>query len=59
MINDLKIPIKIENYFDMIIKTLLANKKVHENEKLFVYDKIYDYVMNKIYDKIYPIEPYE
>ena len=59
MINDLKIPIKIENYFDMIIKTLLTNKKVQENEKLFVFDKIYDYVMNKIYDKIYPIEPYE
>ena len=59
MIEELEIPIKLENYFNMIIKALIINKKINENEKIIVYDKIYDYVMSKIYNKIYPIEAYE
>ena len=35
----------------MDIKKILDLKAINH--------KIYDYVMTKIYDKIYPIEPYE
>ena len=44
---------KLNNYFN-IIKTNLEKKGITGLD-----DKIYNYVMSKIYDKIYPIEPYE
>ena len=44
---------KMNNYFN-IIKTNLEKKGISGLD-----DKIYNYVMSKIYDKIYPIEPYE
>ena len=42
------------NYYLNIVKTTLERKGI-----LGLNEKIYDYVMSKIYDKIYPIEPYE
>ena len=44
---------KINSYLN-IVKTTLDKKGITGLD-----DKIYDYVMSKIYDKIYPIEPYE
>ena len=47
---------KINNYLN-IVKIILEKKGTAELNS--INDKIYDYVMSKIYDKIYPIEPYE
>ena len=44
---------KINSYLN-IVKTTLDKKGI-----IGLNEKIYDYVMSKIYDKIYPIEPYE
>ena len=48
---------KINNYLNNIVKTTLEKKGIEELDS--INEKIYDYVMSKIYDKIYPIEPYE
>ena len=40
--------------FFQIISTHLKNKIKNENELNIINDKIYDYVMSKIYEKIYP-----
>ena len=47
---------KINNYLNLVKSTL--EKKKYEGLNS-INEKIYDYVMSKIYDKIYPIEPYE
>ena len=47
---------KINNYLN-IVKTTLEKKGIEELDS--INEKIYDYVMSKLYDKIYPIEPYE
>ena len=46
---------KINNYIN-IVKSVLQKKYSGLN---LVIEKIYDYVMSKIYDKIYPMESYE
>ena len=65
MQEELKVPESLDNYFNIIKEHLAANKKFLENEELFINDekamqiineKIYDYVMTKIYDKLYPPE---
>ena len=63
--NKLKIPSKINEYFNYIDSILEKKerkeiKEIKDRKELdSINDKIYDYVMGKIYDKIYPIEPYE
>ena len=61
MQEELKVPQQLDNYFTIIKEHLLENKKIFENEEIFIndektmqiiYDKIYDYVMSKIYNKI-------
>ena len=47
---------KINNYLN-IVKIALEKKGTAQLDS--INEKIYDYVMNKLYDKIYPIEPYE
>ena len=47
---------KISGYLSLV-KTTLEKKGVADLN--YIDEKIYDYVMSKIYDKIYPIEPYE
>ena len=49
----LDIPNKMNNFFNDI-KQYLKNKVKNENELNIINDKIYDYVMSRIYDKIYP-----
>ena len=49
-------PTKLNNYFEHIRKNL--SKKGSEGKNESIHQKIYDYVMTKIYDKIYPNEPY-
>jgi len=52
----LHFPEQIQKYIDLIRK-YLKNYNVQNIEQMM--DKIYDYLMGKIYDKIYPIEPSE
>jgi hypothetical protein len=51
--NNLDFPNKINSYFNQI-KQILDKKKVGSS----INEKIFDYVMCKLYDKLYPIEPY-
>ena len=62
MQEELKVPEKLDEYFN-IIKEYLTDEKLSINEELplndektmqIINEKIYDYVMTKIYDKIYP-----
>ena len=58
IIKELSINKKINDYLD-IIKDTIIEKEILENKE---YDNIYkeriqDYIMNKIYEKIYPPEP--
>ena len=62
---ELKVPEKLEYYFSIVKEHLLENKKILENEESYINeektmeiinDKIYDYVMTKIYQKLYPAE---
>ena len=49
----LDIPNKLTTFFTYI-NEYLKNKVKNENELKIINDKIYDYVMSRIYDKIYP-----
>ena len=51
----LDIPNKMTSFFNYI-KERLQNKVQNENELNIINNKIYDYVMSRIYDKIYPKE---
>ena len=55
MLKDLKIPGTIMKYID-IVKNKLKSLKNFSNEEEFkiINDKIYDFVLEKIYDKIFP-----
>ena len=53
---NLNFPAKINYYLNIVNMTL---KKKGISELKLINQKIYDYVMCKIYDKIYPVEPYE
>ena len=58
MEEELKITEKLTSYFDIIKKHIDKTQKVSdENEMKDINNKIYDYVMEKLYEKIYPIEP--
>ena len=52
----LEFPTQINTYLNLV-NSALEKKKILDLKA--INHKIYDYVMTKIYDKIYPIEPYE
>ena len=56
---ELKLTDEISRYFKIIGDHLIKYLKMDENQKEFqdINNKIYDYVMEKIYDKICPTEP--
>ena len=56
IIKELSINEKLNNYFGIIKKEMLKIPEIKEHEKLYN-GKIEDYIMDKIYDKIYPPEP--
>ena len=60
MQNELEIPKKLSEYFEYIKEYIKKNKSISD-EKLsnLMYEKIYDYVMGKIYDKIFPIDSHK
>ena len=54
----LKMSNVLKEYFLLIREKIIKKNLLPENEFDFLYqNKIIDYFMNKIYDKIYPIEP--
>ena len=58
MEEEMKITEKLSFYFDIVKRHIEKNQKISdENEMKEINNKIYDYVMEKIYEKIYPIEP--
>ena len=60
IIEELKIPEKLNNYFDIIKTKCVKKENISEEEYENLYqEEIKDYIMNKIYEKIYPLEPSE
>ena len=58
IIKELSINKKIDNYFNIIKEKIQSIKKgINKKNIEFYEEKIKDYVMNKIYDKLYPPEP--
>ena len=57
MQNELEIPKKLDHYFNIINDFLSKTKKINDNKSFeIINEKIYDYVMSKIYNKIFPLE---
>ena len=59
LIKKKKIPELIENYM-ILIKNNLKEKNIekdNENNFEYIYNKIYDYLMEQLYIKLFPIEP--
>ena len=57
MQSELEIPKKLNTYFALIREYLSETKKITDNKSFeLINEKIYDYVMSKIYNKIFPIE---
>ena len=56
----LKLTEKLSNYFGVVREHLIKKMNFEESQNEFeiIMDKIYDYVMEKLYEKIYPLEPY-
>ena len=58
IIEELKIPDKLNKYFDIIKEKIIKNEKITEEQYDELYqEKIKNYIMNKIFERIYPIEP--
>ena len=57
LIKEKKIPEIIDNYMALI--NIDLKMKIKENEKILkeVYNKLYDYIMEKLYNKLFPKEP--
>ena len=55
----IKLSEELTNYFNIIREHLIKKMSFDETQKEFevITDKIYDYVMEKIYEKIYPSAP--
>ena len=60
IIKELKINKSIDKYFELIKEKLIKSKIIELKEyENFYQEKLRNYIMNKIYDKIYPPEPGE
>ena len=57
---ELNLAEELNNYFNIIREHLIKKMNMDESQKDFevINNKIYDYVMEKIYEKIYPSEPF-
>ena len=51
---DKKVDKMIENYSIIILNTLKKESIANENNIKNIYNKIYDYIMEKLYDKLFP-----
>ena len=59
IIEELKIPQKLNDYFEYIGKHIKKLEIGNEKEFNNIQIKIYDYVMEKLYDKLFPDDPDE
>ena len=58
IMSKLKIPQALKGYFHLIREKIVKKLNIQEAGSYNIYsNKILEYFMNKIYDKIYPIEP--
>ena len=57
---ELNLTNELDNYFNIIREHLIKKMNFDETQKEFelIINKIFDYVMEKIYDKIYPSKPF-
>ena len=53
---ELNVPYHLNTFFNIVKKHLKNTLKKSEKELNIIFDKVYDYVMSKIYHKIYPQE---
>ena len=58
LIKEFSINQSINKYFEIIKKELIKKPEIKQHENIYK-EKIKDYIMDKIYDKIYPPEPHE
>ena len=59
IIDELQINTKINNYFEIIKNEISKKDKIKDNNLDIFLLKIEDYIMDKIYEKVYPPEPDE
>jgi hypothetical protein len=57
MLGEIELPKKLNNYFDIIEKDLIKRKLITQNDYHKLKNQLIEYVMNKLYEKIYPQEP--
>ena len=57
---ELNLTEELNNYFNIIKEHLVKRMNYNESQSEFetILNKIYDYIMEKIYEKIYPSEPF-
>ena len=55
-INNLEIPKKINDYIDFISEKI-DKKDFYAEEQKVIKEKIYDFILSKLYDKLYPKSP--
>ena len=53
---ELNVPKQLSIFFNILKNNLKANQYKDEKELNIIYDKLYDYVMSKLYFKIYPFD---
>ena len=54
---EIELPQKLKTFFDIINNYLIKNEKISTNKELeIINNKIYDYVISNIYDRIFPTE---
>ena len=61
LLEELNLPEEMSHYFNLIKDYLTKQLNMDENQKEFedINNKIFDYIMEKIYEKIYPAESLE
>ena len=57
MLGEIELPKKLNNYFEIIEKDLVKRKVVTQSDYNKLKNQLIEYVMNRLYEKIYPQEP--
>jgi hypothetical protein len=57
MLDELQLPKKLNEYFGIIEKEIVSRRIMSQNNYNTLKNQLIEYVMNKLYEKIYPQEP--
>ena len=57
MLGEIELPKKLNNYFEIIEKDLVKRRVVTQSDFNKLKNQLIEYVMNRLYEKIYPQEP--